>query len=94
MLAYLQEVFRSRWNFSVSTDGKPGESAGDYTICTGHRSQPNANKGGEMSISVSMGGKVSEPVDKLKGKFSNRATSPYKVKVEKGNNEVPPFKIN
>ena len=82
--------------FSLATDGNPGAPAGDYTVTmywSSDKSQPNANKGGEMSISVTMGGKGSEPVDKLKGKFSNLATSPFKVKVEKGNNDVPAFRL-
>jgi hypothetical protein len=84
-------------SFTVTTDGSPGAPAGDYTVTmywSSDKSQPNGNKAGEVSISISMGKSAVDPVDKLKGKFSNRATSPFKAKVEKGNNELPPFKLN
>jgi hypothetical protein len=78
--------------FSVTTDGEPGAPAGDYTVTMiwmQEKPPPDPKKGEGISMTL-----VSDPVDKLKGKLNNRAKSPYKVKVEKGNNEVPPFKLH
>jgi len=78
--------------FAVMTDGEPGAPAGEYTVTMlwmQEKPPPDLKKGEGISMAL-----VSDPVDKLKGKFNNRANSPFKLKVEKGNNDVPPFKLH
>jgi hypothetical protein len=76
--------------FALVTDEDDGAPAGDYIVTMQWLKEapaPNSKKG--EAISMRMSG---DPVDDLKGKYIERKNG-IKVKIQKGVEEVPPFKL-
>ncbi len=76
--------------FTVKTDEEEGAPAGEYVVTMVWKQDappPNAKKG--KAISMKMG---SEQIDKLGGKYVDRKKG-FKVKIEKGPNELKPFEV-
>jgi len=90
--SYSGATSESDGTFNVTTDGEPGAPEGDYTVTMVWmqvKPPPDVKKGETISMTL-----VTDPVDKLKGKYSTPGKSAFKIKVDKGNNDVPPFKIH
>ncbi|MGL4424617.1 MAG: hypothetical protein ACRCZF_28445 [Gemmataceae bacterium] len=80
--------------FSNQPDG--GAPAGEYkvTVAWPQEATPKTPKPGEP---IQMGGNEKAEgtaPDKLRGKYSQKATTPLSATIKSGTNELPPFELN